>query len=279
MTVRGELVTFKATFESDEGGYADPTTVVVDIIRPDGSLAVSNAAPTRHPSLGQYEHDFLVPLDAPLGRWRIRWESTYLTTTLVPAEEDFEVFLFEPRFADFDEFEFYLGTVIPDDKVEHANEALLNATAAIRAYTRQQLSKVLNDTIVLDPRGRATLWLPERKIIQITALSETVGTVTTVLDVVADVQIDKNTGAVWRKDGRAWTSTRQGISVTYDHGHDPLPQDLIGVCLSHAARAYENPAAMKQEAITGLSRTHAEPLMFTDEEKMILDTYSLAGFA
>lgn len=66
----GSLVEVTATFRDDAGALADPTAVVAEYKRPDGTIVVAAAT---HDSLGVYHID--VPLTES-GNWAARFNGT-----------------------------------------------------------------------------------------------------------------------------------------------------------------------------------------------------------
>lgn len=67
----GTLATVRGTFRDDTGALADPTTVTLKVLKPDGTTT-TYAAPT-HASTGVYEQDVTF---ADGGDYWLRWEST-----------------------------------------------------------------------------------------------------------------------------------------------------------------------------------------------------------
>jgi hypothetical protein len=91
---QGGTVRLRASYKAAGGALADPTTPLVDLLDPEGTLVISDAVPTRE-GLGEYYYDFTAPDDALLGDWGARWtgligsdtfEGEEVVTVLAPGE-------------------------------------------------------------------------------------------------------------------------------------------------------------------------------------------------
>lgn len=120
------------------------------------------------------------------------------------------------------------------DKVASCQRAVSEASAAIRNYCRQYIELVEDDEYTFDVRpARWNLLLPELPVVEVS-------------DVVEDdeglvVEDDYELGAhgqVWRV-GRRWAAGNQIVTVTYTHGYETIPDDIIVVATRAAARAYQ----------------------------------------
>ncbi|NUM48732.1 MAG: hypothetical protein HUU38_28835 [Anaerolineales bacterium] len=154
-----------------------------------------------------------------------------------------------PLFATVADVAAFLQIDIPSDD-EAALRALGEATAAIRNYTRQYLSRVEDDTITLDaPHGRR-LFLPELPVVSVeTVIEESVALVAN-----TDYRLD-GAGLLHRLKGNVWnfwgtSEGLQNIEVTYTHGYDPIPDDIVVIATRAAARAYQ--AGLKAEENGGV---------------------------
>lgn len=147
-----------------------------------------------------------------------------------------------------------------------AEQAVNAASAAIRSYTRQTLTLVEDDEVVLRGTWRDQLDLPEVPVVEV---SDITGVDVGVL--VASSWTLVGSG-VHRSGG--WLGPGVALSVTYTHGFATIPDDLVAVCLALAARTFDNPRALASEGYEGYSTTpHLYPLELSRTEQAILDLY------
>lgn len=178
------------------------------------------------------------------------------------------------------------------EKIPSAEAAIKAATETIRNYTNQEISLSENDVIVLDGNGRTRIFLPELPVASI-----------------SDVKVDGESlvdgedyklgqyGVLYRLGGSVWSDGVQNIEITYTHGYDPVPDDIVSICARAAARAYQ--AGLRAEDQGGIAvqsmglgdyqvtygqESHGEgyagvsgvrPLLYS--EKDVLDRYRLVS--
>ncbi|MFG2679181.1 hypothetical protein [Streptomyces sp. NPDC048392] len=175
-----------------------------------------------------------------------------------------------PSFATPEQLQAYVpGVAAPE---ESALLALRIASAAIRRFTGQVLSFVEDDEVLLEGGERA-LVLPQRPVIVDTDHLLTV------------VEIPDGTGlevpAVENRDFiRQGSELRRGeplydlsrtmgwpfnrplgiwadrVRVTYSHGYEEIPDEVLGVCLDLAAATLSNPRRLRSEAAGATSVTY-----------------------
>jgi len=115
-----------------------------------------------------------------------------------------------------------------------AQRAIMEASAAIRNYCHQYLELVEDDEYTFDVRpARWNLLLPELPVVEVTGVVED-GEPLYDPD---DYQL-ANYGQLVRV-GRRWKAGIQIVAVTYTHGYETIPDDVISVCTRAAARAYQ----------------------------------------
>ena len=115
-----------------------------------------------------------------------------------------------------------------------AQRAITEATAAIRNYCHQTIELVEDDVWTFDVRpARWNLMLPELPVVEVTGVVEDGEP----LDLEDDYQVGLY-GQLWRV-GRRWKEGVQVVAVTYTHGYETIPDDVIGVCTRAAARGYQ----------------------------------------
>lgn len=159
------------------------------------------------------------------------------------------------------DIEKFLQITIASAKASAAQRAIDEATAAIQNYCRQRLELVEDDEVTLDSPGAYTLNLPEMPVVEVSEVVEDSETLTE-----GDDYVLLSSGILRRLDQR-WSRGYQIVTVTYTHGYrlpsdfssvvgDPLPEDIVGVCVRAAARSYQaGLRAEEQGGIPGVRST------------------------
>lgn len=136
-------------------------------------------------------------------------------------------------------------------------EALLDdASALIRAYTRQDFDQTAGDEIVLRPVG-SRLRLPQRPVTAVTSVVALGG------GVIPDLTLPAGTWTwdgvdlvdVWPLDSRVWVSLPEAWSdagwpvdtyrVTYSHGYAQVPADVVAVVCGMVNRVLLSPSLVE----------------------------------
>lgn len=175
-----------------------------------------------------------------------------------------------------------------------ATAAIAAASAAIQNYTRQRIEQVAADVVTLTVEAsKSVILLPEQPVTAVASVVED-GTALTVGD-----HYRWTSAGILTRVGRGWASGWQDVVVTYTHGYATIPDDLKGVCIRAAARAYQ--AGLRAAAAGGIAGIQSEQLpdysvSFTPEtasgqasslgasaapillpsEKLILDRYRMS---
>lgn len=154
-----------------------------------------------------------------------------------------------------------------------ADLAIRRASARVRRYTQQDITLVTDETIEL-PGGERTLRLPQFPLIV------DAGHLLTVVEVAEFGGVDWDAvegrdysrlgneltrGYPWQEPTRlmGWPYNRPAgvwapkVRVTYSHGYDEIPDDIVDVVLDLATMNMTNPANLRSEAIDDYSRTYA----------------------
>jgi len=134
-------------------------------------------------------------------------------------------------------FEDRLGRSLdaPEDS-DRALALLYDASAAARAYTGQHLSES-STTERLRVR-KAHLRLPQRPVTAVTGVTAVDGTAVEYEWVAGDRVSITGLSDVMRFDVEPFRSTTPYLDVTYTHGYNPVPDDIVAVVCQVAARAY-----------------------------------------
>lgn len=262
---QGGTITLDATYQEGTGELIDPTDPRVDIIDSDDVQVVTDAVPT-NTAVGRYEYDYMVAPDAPLGSWTAHWTGT-INGLPVEGEEPFEVVEAGDISFDSDGWPTVVDlaayqrvAITSEDDIATATQAIELAKALIRSETRQHIDRVNNDLLILAGAWTQELWLPERPVIRVAAV--VLDGQTLAVDTYAWTAAGRLTRGLIDEDGfqRAgvawsWGSPTTTVAVTYTHGYSEIPGDLRAICLSLAARRFQNPAQVQSETIGDYSYT------------------------
>jgi hypothetical protein len=249
---RGGTIRRDATFSDGAGNLVDPTTPRVDILDPSSLAVVTDAAPVRD-ALGLYHYDFTPAVDAPLGVWVDHWTGV-INGAAVSGDDFFEVvgagsigFDGSSAFASPDELAVLLQRTLTPEEAASAALVLDIASATIRTFTRQTLSRATTTARLLV--SSSSLVLPERPVISV----DSVVYDRRVLAADLDYSVAGNTLRL------AHGFDRYGpgyVDVTYTHGFDPIRDDIKGICLEMARSAVVEPAGnVKAESLGSYSIT------------------------
>jgi hypothetical protein len=111
--------------------------------------------------------------------------------------------------------------------------ALTEASASIRNYARQYLERVDDEDITLDSTGGTRLFLPELPVLNVSKVVED-GVTLTKGD---DYKLGQY--GILHRIGQKWAKGIQNITITYTHGYDVIPDDIVAICTRAASRAYQ----------------------------------------
>lgn len=164
---------------------------------------------------------------------------------------------------------------IPPDQLDpdQAAQALTDASGMVRAIARQQFDFVSQETVLLDG-GTRVLTLPQRPVVVDDANPLTVveasyfGSVEVAMVEGRDFERlgDQLTrGYPWWSSQRlmgwpyryplgAWAPK---VRVTYSHGYQVIPDDVVAVVLDVAQTIMTNPAGLRAEQIDDYNVTYA----------------------
>lgn len=183
------------------------------------------------------------------------------------------------------DFEDRLGRTLTTSELDRVDALLSDASATIVHYTGQQFTKSESTQRCWVRRQR--VWLTQRPVLDVSAVS------------------DKDSNAVdfeWHGPGfdqvyllatpyrSVWplnACVPPVVDVTYTHGYDSIPDDVVSVCCSIALRTFgvaADSGGIQSESIEGYSYTlgttaAAGTSGLLPEEKRALDVYRrVVGF-
>lgn len=157
-------------------------------------------------------------------------------------------------------------------------DRLTQAEALVRAYCGWHIapSKEATDTLTL---SGGVLLLPS---LYVTAVSE----------VTEDGEALDPDLYSWTRDGRVyarrgwwatwWPTRTRSLTVTYTHGYESPPPDVVAVVRAVAQRAVDNPNSLVRRQVGPFSATYSQtgfnqslPLALLDGERVVLDHYRI----
>lgn len=183
-----------------------------------------------------------------------------------------------------------LGRDMDDTEQARAQALLDDASAAVRGYTGQEITRTV-ETVRVTPPRRGPVRLPQRPVNDVTAVASVLGVAQQFLwdginlyvgDFVAGVVI--NLAEAYYDGGRYYGHRRrQPIDVTVDHGFASIPGDIVAVVCQMAGRALGRSvedSGVQQEALGGYSYTTgvaaaAGGLGMLNDERRVLDRYRM----
>lgn len=181
--------------------------------------------------------------------------------------------------ATIDDLEVRLGRTV--DNEDQAQAALDDASAAVRAYTGQTFDLVEDDEVRIRARN-GRIVLPQRPVTAVSSiLNIEGGSVDFIWDSGSFVSL---TGfdALRSFEVEPFRAGRDvWVDVTYSHGFDSVPADIVAVVAQVAGRALgrtPDATAMGQESIAGYSYSVGNAavsgaLGFTLPERQVLNRY------
>ena len=154
----------------------------------------------------------------------------------------------------------------PSDLASHLQQDLDTATATlalevatgwIKDDLGQNVLQITNETVTLDG-GDRTVYLPQRPVVSVGAVTTTDYLGTTETPVLNTDYRVRGYRLIWSGYGKVWPEV---VTVTYSHGFTSVtvPQGIRGVCLSAAGRLYQNPDGLRSQTVGSVSWTTATP--------------------
>lgn len=170
-----------------------------------------------------------------------------------------------------------LGVTFSGDEADRAEALLADASALVRNYTQQNITRVTDDTALLEATTETLLYLPQRPVISVAAVS-VAGAALAVGDWI--VQGD----AIYRHFGWGRSRGASGrwnqpdtVTVTYTHGYDAVPGDIVRVVCKLAQASWLNREGYRSASVGGISITLDTSTVgvgaLGPDDKQVLDRY------
>lgn len=134
-----------------------------------------------------------------------------------------------------------------------AQLALDIASSVVVARTGQEFVAKTDDTITLDTHGEDVVFLPQRPVTAVTAVTtrERGSTITTDWTLNTDYEV-RGDRLRWVRGG-VWPYE---VTVTYSHGYQAIPDDVKGATLAVAAEFHSNPEGLSRSAMDDTNDAH-----------------------
>lgn len=222
-------------FRDDTDTLIDPTSITLTVEYADGTSQTFSADQLSKDGVGLYHLD--LDTSAHAGTWVVAWSSTgpqtyqpfYLEVEPKPQPPGPTV----PPLVTMEQLAAYLELPVGSMNTARAQMMIDGASAAIRQFTNQTLSLVVDDVVTMDPSGGRFLWLDQLPVVSVSSVVVEGRT----LDP-SEYRVDGETGRLARRGWHRWWGKPGGIVVTYTHGYATVPPDLVSVCLGMAERGY-----------------------------------------
>lgn len=117
-----------------------------------------------------------------------------------------------------------------------ALRALERASALVRSLAAQTFSRVADDMVELVGNPTSDLYLPERPVVSVKDISIRTDAVT--VDVPLTAVDLRPRGLLRMLGGGSWGGDRAAVALTYTHGYEVIPDDVVETVLSIAARKF-----------------------------------------
>lgn len=169
-----------------------------------------------------------------------------------------------------------------DDADTSAVFLLSVASGMIRSHLGQTITQVTDDVEYLDPVNGAFASLAQTPVTVVSKVEVTRdGGLSWVEAPVGSYSVSRRKGTITAKAGAfRWPWDEESWRVTYTHGFEEVPDEIIGVCCGLAARYYSTPIAVDMERVGQRQVKYAiEADGFSALESMALSAYRFARFA
>lgn len=269
----GERVTF--TYKNSSLVLADPTVVTATVTIPAGvatTYIYGTDAELVRDSTGVYHIDVTF---TTAGDWTVEGHGTGAVTAAT--SQTFRVGTLR-LLATVADVQARLGRTLTDAETTRAEALLEDASAAVRAYTGQHITA--DTTTVRAKVNGGTIRLTQRPVTDVATIEDTNGNDVAFTWYAGEViQVATNVPDSW-----AWVPWVDGIAyvdVTYTHGYDEVPGDIVAVVCQMAARALGQAAddsGKTSETIAGYSYTvgtaaASGAVGLLPDERAVLDRY------
>lgn len=136
-----------------------------------------------------------------------------------------------------------------DENEPELQQELRAASNRFRDQVRRPISKIENDMVVLDGGGRRNLRLPAAPVTEVAEVN--------VDGERAEVTFSRD-GLIRRKDGRPFPDEYGNVEVTYTHGFDPVPEEIVEAVLDSAAGRLATERGLSSLQVGGITQSFSK---------------------
>jgi hypothetical protein len=211
-----------------------------------------------------------------------------------------------PNLATTDDVAAILGRSLTAAETTNATRLLAMASGLVRRYTRQTLSLVTNDSVVLPGNWEHVLTLPQRPVQSVTSVTFSNGIAPTTQYKLINDSLFLGTGAympdyagsIWggpalwgpagsnnapQATGSSWQGPQTQITVVYTHGYTDIPQDIVNEVAGMVAMQVNTDVGVQSEQIGGYKvvydRAQSGAMVLSDEAKSVLNFYRVRAIS
>lgn len=172
--------------------------------------------------------------------------------------------------AEYTDVESILQAQFDTSDILSAEQAIRFASGDIRGWTGQHIAPPQDDVYEEHVVRASRVFLPHPPTIPVTVTTVELDDV--VVDA-ADWRLDRHNVVV--SESGTWTGK---LTVTYTHGFDDPPEDVVAVCVKLALRVLSNPVSHQSIKLEGFSATWGTGDENTDVKLLSrLDRYRMTG--
>jgi hypothetical protein len=173
-----------------------------------------------------------------------------------------------------------LGVTFTSEQNDRAAALLADASAAVRNYTRQDITIVEDDVATLETTAEQWLFLPQRPVISVSSVVAGGATLATGFWKLENDALFRYYGWASRLylagTTQPWNQP-DTIVVTYTHGYGVVPDDIVRVVCKLAKASWVNPDGLREWQLGDLRVVQALETVgegaLDAEDKKILDFY------
>lgn len=143
------------------------------------------------------------------------------------------------------------------------------AVADIRGACGWHIAPPRTETVVLDGPGRSVLLLPSLHVSAVSSVVEDGR------DLVDGIDYQWSEKGMLRRRNTLWTANWRGVTVTFTHGYDTVPAELVALIFDVATAAAAVPVGQQPEKMGPFEFGGAAGVRFASHEQAIIDRYTI----